>query len=271
VVVSGKAGDAVRPQDKRPNLYVLAVGVARYANSDLDLLFPAKDARDIAEVLRKQEGGRYKNVFSRTVTDADATQQAIAKGLKWLKDTATAEDVSILFIAGHGVTMSGNLYRFLPHDADLAKPAETLITEDQIRDALVNIKGKAVLFIDTCFSGKATGRFTRHDTKLIANRLASAENGVIVFSSSDGSQESLEKEVWGNGAFTKELISGLNGKADFRHEGVVTHKGLDYYVSHQVKQLTSGLQTPVTTVPIGIPDYPLTQHTADPPEQALSR
>ena len=39
----------------------------------------------------------------------------------------------------------------------------------------------------------------------------------------------------------------------------MTHKGLDYFVSHQVRQLTGGLQTPVTTVPIGIPDYSLTR------------
>ena len=257
--------------DKRPNLYVLAIGVAQYANSSLNLLFPAKDARDLVEVLRQQQGHQYKRVFHQTLTDTQASRQAITKGLQWLTDSATESDVAMLFIAGHGITVSGNSYRFLPHDANLSRPDETFITEDQIRDALVNVKGKAILFIDTCFSGKATGRFTRHDTKLIANRLSSAESGVIVFSSSDGRQESLEKEGWRNGAFTKELIAGLNGDADFRQEGVVTHKGLDYFVSHRVKQLTEGLQTPVTTVPIGIADYALTRYAVRPSPQVVNR
>ena len=43
----------------------------------------------------------------------------------------------------------------------------------------------------------------------------------------------------------------MKRRADFRSEGVVTHKGLDYYVSGAVKKLTSGLQTPVTAVPLG--------------------
>ena len=93
---------------------------------------------------------------------------------------------------------------------------------------------------------------------------------MIVFSSSDGRQEALEKEGWGNGAFTKELIAGLKGDADFRQEGVVTHKGLDYFVSHRVKQLTSGLQTPVTTVPIGIADYVLTKYAMRPALQTIA-
>lgn len=253
--------------DKRPNLYVLAIGVARYAHSALNLLFPAKDAKDLVQVLQQQEGGAYKKVLSRALTDTGATRQAIVDGLRWLRDSPAADDVAILFVAGHGVTLSGNLYRFLPHDADLARPHETLVTEDQLRDALVNVRGKSILFIDTCFSGRAVGQFTGHDTKLIANRLSSAENGVIVFSSSDGRQESLEKEIWNNGAFTKELIAGLRGQADFRREGVVTHKGLDYFVSHRVRQLTGGLQTPVTAVPVGVPDYALTHYAARPPGQ----
>jgi hypothetical protein len=245
---------------KSPTLYVMAIGVAHYADPSLNLLFPAKDARDMANVLKQQEGRHYKKVVSKLLVDQQATREALAEGLTWLRDSPGANDIAILFMAGHGITLPGNVYRFLPHDARLAESPNNFITEEQIRDTLVNIKGKAILFIDTCFSGKATGKFSRHDTKLIANRLSSADSGVIVFSSSDGKQESLENKEWNNGAFTKELIEGLAGKADYRKEGIVTHKGLDYFVSHQVRQLTGGLQTPVTTVPIGMPDYALTSY-----------
>jgi uncharacterized caspase-like protein len=78
-----------------------------------------------------------------------------------------------------------------------------------------------------------------------------------VFSGSAPRQESLEDPAWGNGAFTKALVEGLAGRADFRREGVVTHKGLDYYVAHEVRTLTGGRQTPVTAVPNGISDFPL--------------
>ena len=119
---------------------------------------------------------------------------------------------------------------------------------------LTAMKGKSIFFVDTCYSGKAIGVLSNPDLTRISNRFSSPEFGVIVFSASHGRQESRESPDWGNGAFTKALVEGLIGRADFRSEGVVTHKGLDYYVSGAVKKLTAGLQTPVTAVPLGLGD-----------------
>jgi uncharacterized caspase-like protein len=82
---------------------------------------------------------------------------------------------------------------------------------------------------------------------------------VIVFSASHGRQESMESDDWGNGVFTKAILDGLGGQADFRKEGTVTHRGLDYYVGGAVAKLTKGKQTPVTTVPTGLPDFGISQ------------
>jgi uncharacterized caspase-like protein len=91
----------------------------------------------------------------------------------------------------------------------------------------------------------------------VINELASAENGVVVFSSSTGKQYSLEDPQWGNGAFTKALVEGFNGKADYNRNGRITHKMLDFYLSERVKELTGGQQTPVTQAPGGVPDFPI--------------
>jgi len=88
--------------------------------------------------------------------------------------------------------------------------------------------------------------------------MASPENNIIVFASSSGEQESIEKLDWGNGAFTKALIEGLRGEADFKRRGRVTYKQLDAYVSDRVYELTGGQQTPVTPVLVTVPDFPLT-------------
>jgi len=87
--------------------------------------------------------------------------------------------------------------------------------------------------------------------------LASAENGVVVFSSSTGRQYSLENPDWGNGAFTKALVEGLSGKANYQKTGRITHKMLDFYISERVKEITEGQQTPVTQAPGGVPDFPI--------------
>ena len=117
------------------------------------------------------------------------------------------------------------------------------------------MKGRSLFFVDTCFSGKSLGRFPPRDLVRMANSFSSADAGVVVFAASAPQQESLELDAWGNGAFTKALVEGLSGRADFRREGQVTHKGLDYFVAHEVAQLTKGRQTPVTTVPSALGDF----------------
>ena len=66
---------------------------------------------------------------------------------------------------------------------------------------------------------------------------------------------SEENDAWGYGAFTKAVLAGLSGEADLTQTGRITFKGLDFYVSEEVRKLTQGRQTPVTISPIGIPDF----------------
>ncbi len=83
-----------------------------------------------------------------------------------------------------------------------------------IRLDLSWIPGKRIAFIDTCHSGNILGtRRSVADTNAVINDLTASENGVVVFSSSSGKQFSLEDAKWQNGAFTKALVEGLNGKA----------------------------------------------------------
>ncbi|MFO1272051.1 MAG: caspase family protein [Rubrivivax sp.] len=243
--------------DRRPTLYLLSVGVSQYAASEYNLGLADKDARDFAKALERQQGVYYKKVDARVLTNAEATRANVLQGLRWLQNVSTPDDVAILFLAGHGVADAADIYHFLPHDMKETQLAQTAVSETQLRNALSSIKGRALFFVDTCFSGKSVGKFTRRELTRMANGMASAEMGVIVFSGSAPRQESLEDPAWGNGAFTKALVEGLSGRADFRKEGVVTHKGLDYYVAHEVRTLTQGRQTPVTAVPNGIADFPL--------------
>jgi hypothetical protein len=93
--------------------------------------------------------------------------------------------------------------------------------------------------------------------KWVVNELSSAENGAIVYCSSSGNQYSLESDEWENGAFTKALVVGLRGSADYTSDGKVSVNELDLYVAETVKILTSGRQTPVTAIPETIRDFPV--------------
>ena len=179
------------------------------------------------------------------------------ENLQWLSANVGPRDVGVMFFAGHGLNANDQQYYFLPHDADHERLAQTAVSDEELRKALARMRGKALLFVDTCFGGSALSRAGSSEIARMANNLSSAENGVVVFASSSGRQLSEEHDDWGNGAFTKAVLAGLEGKADLTGSGRVTFKGLDFYVSEEVRKLTQGRQTPVTISPTGVPDFAL--------------
>ncbi len=250
----------------KPNLYVLAIGVSKYAKSDMSLIFPAKDAQDFAHAMETQQGGLYNEVKTMIITNEEATKDKVLEGLDWIRKQTTPKDVAMIFIAGHGMTdnRSGTYY-FLPYDADPEKLMATAVPAYYIRDTVASLQGKVLLFMDACYSGNILkGKRTRgvpvaatSDVRGFVNELVSAENGAIVFASSAQGQRSLEADEWGNGAFTKALLEGLSGKADPYNQGKITPSMLYYFVAEKVKKLTNGEQTPLMDKPPTVPEFPI--------------
>ncbi len=247
----------------KPKLYVLAVGVGDYADDGLDLALAAKDARDFAATIRAQAGGLYREVEVKLLIDGNATRDEVVDGLDWLERETTARDVAMLFLAGHGVDDRNGYYYFLPHNADRERLKRTGVNFSDIQNTLYALSGKVVLFLDTCEAGGVTQRLGARrgdvpvDVDRVANDLSSAENGVVVFASSTGMQFSLERADWGYGAFTKALLEGLEGEADYTEDGTITVNELELYIAERVKVLTGGEQTPTMSKPQTIPDFPL--------------
>jgi len=243
----------------KPKLYVLAIGVSQYQSQNLTLYFAAKDALDFAAVMNKQKGGLYRDVVIKVLTDGKATKDNILDGLDWLERETTSRDVAMLFMAGHGVNDRNGTYYYLPHNTDLDSLKRTGVPFHDIKNTLAALAGKTLLFVDTCYSGNVMGgrRAVPADINGLVNELTSAENGVVVFASSTGKQYSIEDSKWNNGAFTKALVEGLLGAADYSGTGKISINMLDLYLSERVKELTQGKQTPTTTKPRTIPDFPV--------------
>lgn len=242
----------------KPTLYALAIGVSRYEDANLKLEFSAKDAVDFASVLKKQQGGLYKTVVTKVLTDVDATKANILEGLDWLERETTRNDVAVVFLAGHGVNDKSGVYYFLPVNGTVDQLRRTGLAFSDIKNTVASLRGKTLLFADTCHAGNIFGRRRGTvDINAVVNELTSAENGAVVFASSTGKQDSLEDPAWGNGAFTKALVEALNGKAAYGGSKKITINMLDLYLSERVKELTKGQQTPTTTKPLTIQDFPI--------------
>ena len=242
----------------KAKLFVLAIGVSKYQDKNLTLEFAAKDAKDFAESFVKQKGGLYHDVVVKTLTDEKATKDGIINGFDWISKETTSKDVAVVFLAGHGINGSEGVYYYLPVNAKIDILRDTGVPSEEMKNTMASLAGKAILFIDTCHAGNVMGaRAVAPDVTGFINELASAENGAVVFASSTGKQYSFEDSEWGNGAFTKAVVEGVNGKADYTGKGRITINMLDLYVSERVKELTKGKQTPATAKPQTIPDFPL--------------
>lgn len=252
-VVAAK-GDAA---PSKPKLYMLVVGVSKYDKKEYQLDFAAKDAMDFASAMLLQKGRLYRDVESRLLTDKDATREQILSGLKWLQTQVTGSDVGVLFLAGHGINDVDETFYYLPVNADATKLKSTGVVFTEIRSTMAHMQGRSLFFVDACHSGNVLGgrRLALTDMNLMVNDMTSDENGVVVFSSSTRKQFSQESPDWNNGAFTKALVEGVNGRADYKKDGRITYKELDVYLAERVNELTGGQQTPVTQAPGGVPDF----------------
>lgn len=249
----GSTKPAAAASGDRPNLYVLSIGVSDYATDKYDLEFPAKDANDFVAALMKQQGGMYGKVETRVLTDEAAKKDDILDALEWISTKPGPEDVATIFLSGHGLQHpQTKQYYFMPHDGDHEKVARTMVQDVNITSALGVIKGRVLLFMDTCHSGAAL------TANSFVNSLVSGDNGVVVFFSSSGRQTSQESPAWGNGAFTKAVVEGLTTpSADPYKTGEITVDSLGAYLGYRVKQITEGAQTPTKSLPKTTVDFPI--------------
>lgn len=262
------AGPRAPRPDPAPALYVLSVGVSSYRGPGMQLDYPAKDAREIAAALRQQQGRRYRKVEARVLSDAEASRAAILQGLRWLKDSVSSTDVALVFLAGHGVNdRASGVYLYLPHGAELDHD-ETMISGEELKRALGQIAGRVLLLLDTCHSGNLRGLWTARgavDLTRLTNDLATLESGVVVFAASAGGQASKESARWGNGAFTKAVIEGLKGRADYTRSGQITVSMMEHYIFQRVMELTQEAQTPTSAKPGTVPDFVMATVPVRPP------
>ncbi len=259
--VALKWGGSSSPTIKKPNLYAVLVGVNDYEDDAIpDLRWAANDATQLAKALEAQEGTLYEKVEIKLLTNEDATAGAILDNLDWISRASSPGDRVIVFLAGHGVTDERQDYYFLAQNAEIDRSSglfvprrSTAIKRTDIISSLRETRGHALFLFDTCHSGRATAgpdqvAMLRNAPDLVPfiNELRSAENGVLVLSSSEGRESSQERDEWQHGAFTKAILEALQGYADASpQDGVITFSEMNRYVGERVKELTANRQHPV--------------------------
>lgn len=239
---------AEEPVSKYKKLYVLAAGVSAYPNlpADMQLKFPAKDARDFVDIVGRQAKILFEEAEIRLLANEQATRRNVVEGLGWLREKVGPDDMGVLFLAGHGFMLRNNYY-FAGADVDIKneeRGIQTGVPGAAIQEVLANLRGRGVFFLDTCHSGFALAELKiKPDITGALNEMGD-EKGVVILAGSAGRQSATEADEWNNGAFTKAIVEGLGGKADYAGTGRITPPLLHTYVGGRVKKLTDNQQTP---------------------------
>lgn len=224
---------------KKPNLFIVAIGINKYKNPRYSLRFSKADAEGILAFYRAQQGKIFEKIYARKLFDQDATR---AKILDALKLPAKPQDVVIIYMAGHGLAIDGQYY-FLPYelaDSDDKTVKAAGVRQDEIIAALQAVKArKVLLLLDTCQSGALVVAMRGMEEER-AVKLLSKTAGVHILAASQDSQAAAELEQFGHGLFTYAILEGLKGKADFNKDKMVRISELLTYVSNEVTNLSEG-------------------------------
>lgn len=255
-------GGSVPDTLELPNLYVLAVGVSAYPANELKLNYAAGDALAIDKAFRERSRSLFRKIETTVLTDAQATQRDILRGLSSFRRQMTQRDVGVIFFAGHGEKDEQGIFHLLPVDVDPADIVATSVSEEQLRSTIQGTPGRVVLMLDACHAGALGGDKRRSGSSLtddLIRDLLTDDYGTIVMCSSMGREFSMENNELRQGNFTAAVTEGLAGKADVNSDGTVYLNELDYFVTERVKELSKGRQHPVTQKPASIRSFPLSQ------------
>lgn len=271
----------------KPRLHVLAIGISRYQQPDLNgLKYPATDAEAIVQELRRQGEGLYQEVKTQVLRDQEATFTRVRGALQALAREAAEGDVSIIYLAGHGqLAAKTDEYFFPMHDYAPGQEVNSALYEQELRTALRRISGKRIMILDTCHAGQ-TGRELAYRASYsprierLTHALAAAGHGTVVMAGAKANQLARETQELGHGAFTAALLEGLRGcpvaasgpsmqlLQALRQQDAVQVSSLHTYVSTRVRELTqneqsstlfaepNGFDFPVVTFPQQCPTTP---------------
>lgn len=231
----------------RATLRLLAVGVNRYKNSDLNLNFAVTDAKAMVTYFREKGRRLFADVDLIELYDGDATRDNILKALQTLRERVRPEDVTLLYLAGHGDSRAEQWY-FVPHevtrpevDEDLAAGAlsSTVISEEVTKIGC----NKVVMFVDACKSGSVPMAFRGYEDRKALQQLARS-SGIHVLAASSKDQQAAEVTELGHGIFTYLLLKGLGGEATLKSTAdTVTVSSLLAYVNDQLPEVSKRYKT----------------------------
>lgn len=251
----------------RGKLYVVVVGANKYpfletdcSGRSCDLRYPVADAGEFLRVVAEKSAPLFSGIEALVLVNREALDenadlaQALEKiaGLDAIMepesdnvgdqiadflDKPTANDTTIVFVAGHGINIDEDYY-FIPSDGRKSGPDKwkrsSLVDWEDIQKAVDRAEGIRFMLLDTCHAANAFNPRLEKDA---------ADARIVVFSATAANSTAAELPELGHGVFTYSVLEGLRGKANTSGDGVRL-LGLADFIYREVTKITSEKQKP---------------------------
>ncbi|MDZ4836244.1 MAG: caspase family protein [Candidatus Melainabacteria bacterium] len=230
--------------------WAVIVGIGQFKDTNINLKYASKDAKDFYNFLIKEKGFQADHV--KLLTDKAATRANILSlmGSKWLPRVAEPDDLVVIYFSSHGSPSSldvGGVNYLVAHDTD---PNDLYATGIAMQDLARIIKGRVhcdriMLVLDACHSGVVapSAKGMARDANVNIDSIVQG-TGQLVLSSSSPDQRSWESKRYEGSVFTKHLIDGLRKGGKFTRLGEA-FSYLDEETKREVLRDRGVLQSPI--------------------------
>ncbi len=199
----------------KPSLHVLTIGINRYRDQALRLEYATSDGKAVATMLQEMATPLFDDIIITQLFNDNATFSGLNTAFRELPQSISPDDVFVLHMAGHGVTLDGR-YHFLPQEFRYENNESVRtggVNQDHLQQWLAAIPArKSLVLIDTCESGSFAQSLVAMrgmSEKIAVDKLTRATGrATIVASTAD--QPALEGYK-GHGLFTYVLLQALGG------------------------------------------------------------
>lgn len=227
--------------------WALVIGVAQFADRNLNVKYAAKDAADFRRYLVDEAGFPADHV--KTLLDSQATKEKImlSLGSNWLPRVAGPDDLVVIYISTLGSPSKQDNFGVNYLGAYDTAPDALFATGIPLQYLLRSLKERThakriVMIVDASYSGAAT-----QETGSKKQNFPAADSGshdVALICSCTGDQQSWESKQTPNSVFTKQLIKALRSSNATTIGEAFDH--LTTAVTDEVKKDRNKDQSPVS-------------------------
>jgi uncharacterized caspase-like protein len=244
-----------RKQERKPNLFILSIGISAYKDPRYSLKYSDKGAMDFERMFRKTAGAMYDSVYSFELTNQEATFERIQHSIAAIKRSALPGDLIFVYYNGHVVYDEDTTAYLMPFDADFDHPGKAGISQRVVVSLLADLPCKTLLFMDASAGGPAA--------EFLANELVQPRNNVVVLSATSQNQFSFESDQFEGTVFSHAIAEALSKAASTENHGKVDVESLSSYVIERVSQLTNNMQVPRLFLPKGWQNFVIVNHAVN--------